>query len=261
MFTDKTREALNRYLAESMQAHGLTGDFRVDCAGGSNAEIAIPIAYARENREGLLAALGEFLKNPLVAQGDDIGTHIDDPSKLGDDEDTAWCLFDVSGKDGDNWYLSDEEKESIRQAEEEDRREAAAEAALTDAIDKATRRLLFAPAREASRFRDVVYSPLKYEWFDRIASGEKTVEYKSLTRYWLSRLVNGGEGGKFTFPKYIRFQRGYGGPGRPRPEQMTFEIKAVVLSDDKLAERPIAEVVEEGFEPAYFAIVLGKRIS
>ena len=116
-------------------------------------------------------------------------------------------------------------------------------------------------ATSGARFSDTVYSPLKYEWYDKISSGEKTVEYKSLTRYWLSRLVRGVDGGQFAFPRYIRFQRGYGGPGRPRPEQMTFEIKAVMLSDEKLAERPIAETVEEGYEPVYFAIVLGKRIA
>jgi hypothetical protein len=43
---------------------------------------------------------------------------------------------------------------------------------------------------------------LKKEWFDKIKAGEKTVEYRQVTDYWMPRLY-----GK-TFEKII-FRRGY----------------------------------------------------
>lgn len=261
MLTENTLKELNGYLAKSMARYGLDAPLRVDCTWGSGGEVAVPIAYARENREGVMSALRDFLSNPLVDGREEVGVHIDDPDKLDDDEDTAWCLFDVKGKDGENWYLSDKEIEERRQADEEARREEELEASLTDALDASTRRLRLELV--AAKLPEVVYSPMAYEWYDRIASGEKTVEYKNLTRYWLKRLVGAvGADGVRGFPKYIRFQRGYGGPGRPKPDKMTFEIAKVVLSDEALSERPITDgEVEAGFNPAYFAIILGRRVA
>ena len=35
---------------------------------------------------------------------------------------------------------------------------------------------------------------LKREWYDKIASGEKIVEYRKVNAYWMSRLVDGKVG-------------------------------------------------------------------
>ena len=37
---------------------------------------------------------------------------------------------------------------------------------------------------------DTLHLVLKREWYDMIASGEKTEEYRAITAYWISRLLN-----------------------------------------------------------------------
>jgi len=46
---------------------------------------------------------------------------------------------------------------------------------------------------------------LKHEWYDKIASGEKTSEYREPTEYWSKRLA--------PYIEYCMFRR----PGDPRP--------------------------------------------
>lgn len=59
---------------------------------------------------------------------------------------------------------------------------------------------------------------LKFDWYDKIASGEKTVEYREPSEYWNSRLQN---------KRYdlVRFQRGY----YKNPPSMIFEVKKISL--------------------------------
>lgn len=62
----------------------------------------------------------------------------------------------------------------------------------------------------------VLHLPMMYKWFDKIASGEKTTEYRECSAYWNQR-----------FEKYhynlVRFQRGY----YKNPANMLFEIKNI----------------------------------
>ena len=64
---------------------------------------------------------------------------------------------------------------------------------------------------------------LKYIWFDKIKSGEKTKEYREVKHYWNGRLTR-PEG----FYKSVILQRGY----KKNPERMEFEIKKIYMSNE-----------------------------
>ena len=61
----------------------------------------------------------------------------------------------------------------------------------------------------------VLHLTIKKEWFDKIASGEKKIEYREVKDYWIKRLCNnpGDETGEWTwdFKKFdeIYFKNGY----------------------------------------------------
>ena len=52
----------------------------------------------------------------------------------------------------------------------------------------------------------VLYLTIKREWFDKILSGEKTIEYREVKRYWHCRLIKKEQYVKFD---YIIFKNGY----------------------------------------------------
>lgn len=96
---------------------------------------------------------------------------------------------------------------------------------------------------------------LKKKWFDMIASGEKTEEYRELKAYWwnrLSRVVETED--HYTYREIIHYDRvtfhlGY---AKNRPS-MTFAIKEIVIDEGK---------EEWGALPGetYFVIKLGERL-
>jgi hypothetical protein len=47
---------------------------------------------------------------------------------------------------------------------------------------------------------------LKYQWFDLIASGEKTVEYRKITPYWRARIWDKRHA---LIGEFVTFSRGY----------------------------------------------------
>jgi hypothetical protein len=51
-----------------------------------------------------------------------------------------------------------------------------------------------------------LYLIVKKEWFDKIKSGEKNIEYREVTPYWHSRLVQSTEHKRFN---NIIFRNGY----------------------------------------------------
>jgi len=94
----------------------------------------------------------------------------------------------------------------------------------------------------------VVHFVLKKKWFDMIASGEKTVEYRKFGGYWANRL----------YGKNIAvFHFGY------TKKIMIFEIKRIKFSL-KTSPEPDSDLkkTEWGFDPKedLFLIVLGKRL-
>jgi hypothetical protein len=93
------------------------------------------------------------------------------------------------------------------------------------------------------------YFVLKGEYYDAIEAGHKTTEYRDLTPRNLSMSIG---------IKTVKFQRGYGHPGKP-PKQMRFEVKSVRLmaADDRECD-PYA--IPPGFIATTIAINLGRRI-
>lgn len=53
---------------------------------------------------------------------------------------------------------------------------------------------------------NTLYLPLKKEWFEKIESGEKTVEYREFKGYWIRRLKR--------TEQYFRGADVYGTPGK-----------------------------------------------
>ena len=93
------------------------------------------------------------------------------------------------------------------------------------------------------------YFVLKGEYYDAIETGRKTTEYRDLTPRNLSLSIG---------IKTVKFQRGYGHPGKP-PKQMRYEVSFVRLMDASDREcDPFA--LPSGFIATTIAIHLGKRI-
>ena len=91
------------------------------------------------------------------------------------------------------------------------------------------------------------YLVLAGEFYDAIASGEKTVEYRDFTEYNLKRTIG---------LKTIRFSRGY---VKDAP-QMKWEVKKVMLQDAADGEcDPMA--TPDGFVPVRIAIYLGNQLT
>lgn len=97
-----------------------------------------------------------------------------------------------------------------------------------------------------------LYLTMQYEPYDWIKNGEKTTEFRAYTPNYVKRILS--------HPlKTVKFQRGYGGPGRPVPEQMVFEIERISLYD--METRASADPANPTpIVPTHFAIDLGRRI-
>lgn len=93
------------------------------------------------------------------------------------------------------------------------------------------------------------YFVLKGEFYDAIAAGRKTTEYRDITSRNLSMSIG---------IKTVKLQRGYGHPGQP-PAQMRFEVKSVTFmdSDDRECD---PYNIPSGFIATTIAIHLGKMI-
>jgi len=53
----------------------------------------------------------------------------------------------------------------------------------------------------------ILHLTLKKKWFDLIASGKKTMEYREAKQYWRNRLLDGEDPKNFDV---VRFKNGYG---------------------------------------------------
>lgn len=70
-----------------------------------------------------------------------------------------------------------------------------------------------------SRADGILNLVLKYEWFDKIKSGEKTSEYRNSSIHF-NKMFEKGQRNDF---KQVRFQKGYS----KNPETMMFEIISI----------------------------------
>ena len=98
------------------------------------------------------------------------------------------------------------------------------------------------------------YLVLKSEFYNKIKTGKKTVEYRDFTKYWIDRLLD--------HPlKTVKLNLGY------TEEHMIFEIDWIGVLDGDREIRAFdenGEMSEEGksedFVPDTIAIHLGKRL-
>ena len=106
------------------------------------------------------------------------------------------------------------------------------------------------PAKGAS---DELYLTLAYEFYDAIKAGTKTTEYRDYTPNWVKRTLS--------HPiRTVKFQRGYGGPGHPPPEQMIWTVKGVWLYESATKTKGDPSNPPQGIIPDCIAIDLGCRV-
>lgn len=102
---------------------------------------------------------------------------------------------------------------------------------------------------------NILHLTLKKKWFDLIASGQKTIEYREMKLYWIRRLI----GKNFDC---IEFRNGY---GKDVPK-LTIELKEKalrtgeqILSDSISIFRP-KNGEEISIDKEYILLILGKVI-
>lgn len=100
-----------------------------------------------------------------------------------------------------------------------------------------------------------LYLTMAYEPYDWIKNGEKVTEFREYCETWVKRILANRD-----TLKTVKFQRGYGGPGRPKPEQMIWTIKDITLYDIETRSTCDPTNVREGFVATHIAIDLGVRM-
>ncbi len=96
----------------------------------------------------------------------------------------------------------------------------------------------------------ILHLTLTKEWFSKIASGEKTEEYRAITEYWEKRLFVNTDKGQPKQYDIIQFRNGY----QKNPPTMEIEWRACWIGEGK---------EEWGAKPGtnYYVIELGKILS
>ena len=108
------------------------------------------------------------------------------------------------------------------------------------------------PAPE--KYYEEIYLSMQYDYYDEIESGERVTEFRYYNEYYVEKLLS--------HPlKTVRFFRGRGGPGRPTPKNMVFEIKKIYLYDYGRKIECDPWKLDTPIEPDLIAIDLGRRLS
>lgn len=109
---------------------------------------------------------------------------------------------------------------------------------------------------------DTAFITIKEEFYNLIASGQKTTEYRNLNQYYCDKFFPNGRQKRF-----LKINKGY---KTGKDNQMIFEIDGITLVSDRGVEIPAVD--EEGnlivsysklprrFAPEAYGIKLGKRI-
>jgi len=99
------------------------------------------------------------------------------------------------------------------------------------------------------------YFVVKSEYFNAIANGEKTSEFRQASPHWIDRLDNS--------VKEAVFQLGYGSGGRP-PQRMRFKVSGIFIHDtihETIIPYPKSvEEIPEGFRSCLIEVKLGERL-
>lgn len=117
---------------------------------------------------------------------------------------------------------------------------------------------------------NIMYVNIIREPLERILRGEKTVEFRDLSDFWLKKVANFNSKGEYVSDKpitHILFQNGMDKP--PHAKRALVEMKYNIDKEEKI-ENPdspktqyiLKEAEKEGFAPddTYLAIALGKVI-
>jgi len=99
------------------------------------------------------------------------------------------------------------------------------------------------------------YLVVKAEYFNAIASGEKTSEFRQASPHWIDRLDNS--------VKEAVFQLGYGSGGKP-PPRMRFKVVGIFIHDT-LHQTVIpyprsVDEIPDGFRSCLIEVKLGERL-
>lgn len=99
-----------------------------------------------------------------------------------------------------------------------------------------------------------VHLVLKSEYFEAIASGEKTSESRQASPHWIDRID--GDVAE------VVFQLGYGRNGQP-PKRMRFKVAALAIHghDGRVIPYPKSvDAIPQGFRSALLELKLGERL-
>ena len=236
-------------VAELCSQFGVTGcSLKCEQVYDNECIVKIPEDIAREFDEQL-AQVADALKDfPGVASVYDAGK--------GMYRSDGYRAFEMQVKDG-HWTHTkaddDAIEEDMREYFDEDYAKEQEEKRRQDRIKNWKKHLLDLPdEKKCASAHEEVYLTLAYEPYDLIKSGEKDYEFRGYTQRYVDRLLTGRV-------KRVKFQRGYGGPGRPKPEQMVWTVKTISLYD--ITTRKLTDPWNpEQIVPTHIAIELGKRI-
>ena len=240
---------LNDHLLEFSKQVGLPiGDYRIDHGLNSVAEIKFRHDFANKYREKISEVMEMFTKVPGIFEICDYQS--EDVLRGGEVRSVG---IEVKRR---YWYEGHIEEEWDEEQERLDNDPEYAKKKQEEELEekrKYWRDYLIPIPKPPKDATDEAYLTLAYEYYDMIKSGEKTTEFREYSPFWVKRLLS--------HPiKTVRFQRGYGGPGHPPPEQMVFKVKDIVLYEIGTRKECPADNPCEGIMPTHIAIDLAERI-
>lgn len=249
MIKEDYLKKLNDHLLEFSKQVGLPiGDYRIDHGLNSVAEIKFRHDFANKYREQISQVVEMFAKVPGIYEVCDFQR--DDVLRGGEVRSIG---IEVKRR---YWYEGHIEKEWDEEQDRLDNDPEYAKKKQEEELEekrKYWREYLIPIPKPPKGATDEAYLTLDYKYYDMIKSGEKTTEFREYSPTWVKRLLS--------HPiKTVRFQRGYGGPGHPPPEQMVFNVKAVLLYEIGTRRECPADNPCEGIMPTHIAIDLGERI-
>ena len=249
MIKEDYLKKLNDHLLEFSKQVGLPiGDYRIDHGLNSVAEIKFRHDFANKYREQISQVVEMLKKVPGIYEICDYQSEeVLRGGEVRSVEIEVKRRYWYEGRIEEEW---DEEQERLDTDPEYAKKKQEEELAERR---KYWREYLISIPPPPKGATDEVYLTLDYKYYDQIKSGEKTTEFREYSPFWVKRLLS--------HPiKTVRFQRGYGGPGHPPPEQMVFKVKAVLLYEIGTRKECPADNPCEGILPTHIAIDLGERI-
>lgn len=200
---------------------GLCAAPKVEQYGPWTGKIVLPNGLSDDS---MLEVTEKFVEHPNFAEGDNIflGVAGEELGEEYTEEESRTFVFDLA------------EKSFIR---------------ITDAEVAAHRAEHVLTPRRPNRPMTNVFMPVKYQYFDMIARGMKTVESRQYNQKWVDSLL-------CNHLKTVTFQRGYAKGAK----QMTFELVGIELADADGERRYAPEEIPPFGEPEWILVKLGERM-